>query len=149
MSRRPAPPPDTPSGSPPGRVVVIVLLGYMGMVFALSHMSKPPIPQVLSELSDKVLHAAEYVPLGYLCARAFRGSARHRATLGLLAAAVFGVSDEFHQSFIPGRESSLWDWAADLTGSAVGASLLFWSARRRERKKDGEAAKARPGTRRS
>ncbi len=129
--------------------MVVVLIAYMGVVFALSHMSKPPLPAVLWDLSDKVLHAAEYLPLGYLCARALRGSARRRAVLGLLVSAVFGLSDEFHQSFIPGRESSLWDWAADLTGSAVGASLLFWGARRRERKKDREAAKARPGTRRS
>ena len=149
MPPRSALPPDAPSDSLARRVVLVMLLAYMGMVFALSHMSKPPLPAVLSDLSDKVLHAAEYLPLGYLCARAFRGSARRRAVLGLLAAALFGLSDEFHQSFIPGRESSLWDWTADLAGSAAGASLLFWNARRGERKKIGEMPKAQPGTRRS
>jgi VanZ family protein len=105
----------------------------MGMVFALSHMSHPPLPAVLWALPDKVLHAGEYLILGYLCARAFRGDTRRRAVLGVLTAALFGLTDEFHQSFIPGRDANLWDWAADGVGSAVGVLLFCWIAARRSR----------------
>jgi len=129
------------SASVPDRTTLPLLLAYMGMVFALSHLSHPPLPQVLSDLSDKVLHAAEYLPLGYLCARAYRGPARRRALLGWLTAALFGLTDEFHQSFVPGRDASLWDWVADLGGAAAGAALLYWAARRFRRKESSELAK--------
>jgi VanZ family protein len=43
---------------------------------------------------------------------------------------LYGISDEYHQSFIPGRFVSGWDVAADV----FGASLVAWFWLRRRRK---------------
>lgn len=109
----------------------------MGLVFLLSHTSHPPLPKALLSLSDKFLHTVEYVPLGFLWASLFRGPARRRVLLGWLAACLFGLTDELHQAFVPGREVSALDWAADALGSGLGALLaaVVWPAVRRNRKK--------------
>jgi VanZ family protein len=41
-----------------------------------------------------------------------------------ITAVLFGVTDEWHQSWIPGREMDPWDWAADSIGSGLG--LILW-----------------------
>jgi VanZ family protein len=50
--------------------------------------------------------------------------------LALLAAGACAVLDEWHQSFVPGRDASLGDLLVDLTG--IGTMLIFlqWRGRR-------------------
>ena len=43
---------------------------------------------------------------------------------------MYAISDEWHQSFVPGRQLSAWDWAADLAGLAAGSWTLLWLIRR-------------------
>lgn len=103
----------------------LALAAYMALVFALSHQSRPPLPTVLLSVSDKLLHAAEYLPLGFLLARVVGAGSPADALVAWGAAVLFGASDEFHQSFVPGRDASVWDLAAD----AVGAGLGVWACR--------------------
>jgi len=123
----PAPPLHRPLPDRGRWGAALLLLAYMGTVFALSHTSRPPVPEFLQGLSDKVLHAVEYAPLAFLWGRVCGGSPGRRALLGWAAAGLFGLTDEFHQAFVPGRESSLLDWAADLAGAAAGAAVLAWT----------------------
>ncbi len=114
---------DRPS-EPPARqpwAVLAALLAYMAIVAALSHTARPPLPSVLLRIPDKVLHAIEYVPLGFLWSRLFRGSPVRRLVLGWAAACAFGLTDEFHQAFVPGRHAGLGDWVADAAGGFLGA----------------------------
>jgi VanZ family protein len=82
---------------------------------------------------DKVIHWFAYFWLGMsfcICIRHARWM-RSRIGYGLLVVAfvaAFGVSDEFHQGFVPGRQVSLGDWAADLAGG-VTAVILFLATR--------------------
>ena len=46
------------------------------------------------------------------------------ALFAIVIAAVFGAADEWHQRFIPGRDTDLADWRMDFVGAAGGA-LLF------------------------
>ncbi|MDI1321017.1 MAG: VanZ family protein, partial [bacterium] len=50
--------------------------------------------------------------------------------LALLLAAVYAATDEFHQSFVPGRTASLGDVLIDITGAfvalAVAAAWQKW-----------------------
>ena len=102
---------------------------YAGMIFYLSAQSHPEeqLPSFLIEdVSDKVLHGVEYGILALLCYRAFRwaaGSAvaQQAVVLAIVAASVYGVTDEVHQFFVPFRESSWQDWLADTIGAAIGA----------------------------
>lgn len=78
---------------------------------------------------DKPAHAAEYALLGYFLARGLGG--RRAALLGFFLAVGYSVLDEFHQSFVPGRDPSGLDLLADAFGAGVGAWL--GSASRRVR----------------
>ena len=112
-----------------------VALGYLPLlvgcaaIFAVSSMSQPPIPAaLLFENSDKVLHAIAYCALAVLAlvgAQARRGALSRGASLeATLIAFLYGVSDELHQGFVPGRSSSVADLAADVAGGALGAYVV-------------------------
>lgn len=68
--------------------------------------------------SDKLAHALAYLVLGGLAASATGGWAA-----GALLAVLFGISDEIHQSYVPGRFPDLWDLVADAVGALAGAWL--------------------------
>jgi VanZ family protein len=76
---------------------------------------------------DKVEHVLYFFLTGLLAVRAARfgegWSRRKTAIFLLLGAALWGCSDEFHQSFTPGRSVEVGDVLADVAGvvAAVGA----------------------------
>lgn len=101
---------------------------WAALLFALSSRSALPLPQPSG--IDKVEHFAAYAVLGALLARASSGSG---VWLGwaILAGLLFGASDEWHQAFVPGRDSSALDWVADAFGTLAGALFHHrWHARR-------------------
>ena len=110
---------------------VSVLL-YMAGIFWLSSMEGPGIPL---NVSDKLAHVAAYALLGALVLRAANGglgrpiSAR-AALLSFLLSAAYGVSDEWHQSFVPGRVASTGDVLADALGAFLAIAVLaVWGRR--------------------
>jgi VanZ family protein len=88
----------------------------------------PPLP-LLHYLpgSDKIVHAGWFFLLGlfaYRAARSGEGWPRRRTTLVLiLGALLWGLSDEAHQFFVPGRDVEAADVAADVAGAAVAAVI--------------------------
>ena len=104
---------------------------YAGLIFFLSSQTHPEddLPGFLfRDVSDKVLHAVEYGVLALLCARAARhagGSVLAPRAMGfaIVAASLYGMTDELHQAFVPPREASALDWVADTVGAAVAAWL--------------------------
>lgn len=38
---------------------------------------------------------------------------------------LYGVSDEYHQSFVPGRLAETGDWLADTLGAAISTMILY------------------------
>jgi VanZ family protein len=93
---------------------------------------------VLSSLSDlgtglgtwdlvlrKLAHTAEFALLGLLLARALR-----RDWVAIAAGVAYAVSDELHQTFVPGRVGSPLDVAIDAVGVALGVyAWRRWAAR--------------------
>jgi VanZ family protein len=114
-------------------------IGQMAVIFVLSGI--PNLKELPGGISDVTGHFAGYMILGTLVVRAAAGarwagvSARAAARAWLISAA-YGVSDEFHQSFVPGRSPSGVDWIADATGAAaaVVAIAVVASFVRRRRK---------------
>jgi VanZ family protein len=98
----------------------VPVIAYVVIIFTLS--AQPNLqPPVHFENSDKYCHMLEYGGLGFLLVRAVRASARLRlawvAALSVtLAGAAIAACDEKFQSFIPGRDSSIHDWTADVAG---------------------------------
>jgi VanZ family protein len=79
--------------------------------------------------ADQYYHVLEYGGLGLLLVRAMRVSARTRwplyaALMALSLGTAIGAADETFQSFVPGRDSSIWDVLADVSG-LVAAQLFY------------------------
>jgi len=113
----------------------IFLLVMAGGIFYLSHQPSLRIVAPLIPHQDKVLHMMEYFLLFialFLNRDLYRG---HRLFPVLFSAgALYAVSDELHQSFIPGRDCSAGDLAADLAGLALGLTACLFYLRRRRKK---------------
>jgi len=73
---------------------------------------------------DKVLHLIEYVIFGYLFMRMFMTSqgkvrGRYSAVFTLFTGILFAAGDEWHQSFVLGRCSSVYDFLFDVSGVII------------------------------
>ena len=104
------------------------VVGYMLLIFFLS--GRPDI-ELPGPASDKQLHSLGYAGLGGLVARAAAGglgrpvSWRH-AAIAVAVATAYGATDEWHQSFVPGRVPDLFDLRADAIGAVVG-TFACWA----------------------
>ena len=99
-----------------------------GILFVLSSV---PIRQPLAvPYLDKVEHAVAYGLLGLAYFNA--GSAGGRRTGWAVAAGTwlavvaYGMSDEVHQAFVPGRSADGADVVADAVGGALGVGAALW-----------------------
>jgi VanZ family protein len=109
------------------------LLLALAAVFWLS--SLPQVPGA-GLAWDKLLHVVGYAGLGVIALRAFHGGVVRPRPGPTLAAGLFlllwGISDEYHQSFVPGRDASGADVVADLIGFMIACALLYaWAARQK------------------
>ena len=113
--------------SPPGRLLLwLPLLAGLSASFYLSSRPGSDIPNLMP---DFAAHVAEYAVLGFLVLRVFnRGMSRRPSLRALLLSILFcigwGVSDEYHQSLVPGREASLEDLVSDLVGVLLACGLV-------------------------
>jgi VanZ family protein len=86
------------------------------------------------QLARKLAHLTEYAIFGMLLYGSFSGgrdfSWRGRRALAAVAiAAIYSLTDEFHQWFVPGRGASVLDCGIDAAGAAVGILLVYARAR--------------------
>lgn len=70
---------------------------------------------------DKYAHFLVYGLLGTLLCRLRHGWGA--ACWAVAAASLFGLSDEWHQTFVAGRDASVGDWIADTLGAALAVGL--------------------------
>ena len=91
---------------------------YMGAIFWFS--SQPGDRVGIPAPWDKLVHAAVYAVLGGLLLRALN----HPVWAWAIATA-YGLSDEAHQYFVPGRMFDLGDWLADSVGAGLGVWLML------------------------
>jgi VanZ family protein len=97
---------------------------YAGLIFLLS--SFPHFPEDVSPFFgyDKLAHFIEYYFFGILIGRWLLNKKshflrRHAFFITLLIGMCYGISDEWHQSFVPGRVASIWDALFDAVGIAA------------------------------
>jgi VanZ family protein len=107
----------------------------MAAIFAVSALPSAPLP---SGMSDTTGHWLAYAGLALVTGRAVAGGVRpltaRQAAVTFLIAAVYGLTDEFHQRFVPGRSADVRDILADAGGAATAAGLLLaWDIIRRRR----------------
>jgi VanZ family protein len=107
---------------------------YMAAIFAASSLSNPPVP---SEVPDVSLHEIAYAGLTLVTIRALARGRWNDVTAVVLAGAwtiavLYGVTDEFHQSFVPERHAELRDLRSDAIGALVAVvAVKAWGIIRR------------------
>jgi VanZ family protein len=107
---------------------LVVLLAWMGLIVYWSNQPNLPIDQpsvadAAHNLQHRVAHVLAYGLMGLLAWWTFAG--RPRAWLiAIVVTSVFGMTDEFHQSFIPGRRAAVDDWLVDTFSAAVAIFLV-------------------------
>jgi VanZ family protein len=104
----------------------IVWFGYAGLIFYLSSRQLGPILAGFPPNTDKLIHMIEYGGFGALTYYALGTTSwapegRWHLALAIVIGIAYGVSDEFHQAFVPTRDSDVHDVMADAVGSALGA----------------------------
>ena len=112
----------------------------MALIFAVSSLKQPPLPMPKFEwlTIDKLYHFIEYAILGGLLARALLKAKPSivppQLIWGLAAvlSILYGASDEWHQTFVPGRFATLADWVADALGSVAGVLGVYFYYRKKE-----------------
>lgn len=109
------------------------VVAYVSLIFVLS--AQPGLrPPATFLNSDKLAHLVEYGGLGLLFARALRATLPARSWLFTSMLALWiglgiGAADEYFQSFVPGRDSTVFDWIADGAGLTF-AQLAYLAAAR-------------------
>jgi VanZ family protein len=105
------------------------VLAYAALIFFVSSLSRFPEATPSFFGFDKIAHFVEYFIFGWLIYRWITSSNRcwdRRCALlmTILIGAGYALSDEWHQSFVPGRDASLWDVLFDAAG--IGASAASY-----------------------
>jgi len=115
----------------------VPVLFYMGIIFYFSSRTGD---QVSLPTPDYIAHGVEYAGLGFLLFRAWRGSwpavpVRIAALGAVIIAVLYGLTDEWHQSFVPGRTATAEDLLADAAGAVLGQAAGVGMERRRQKAK--------------
>lgn len=102
---------------------------WAGVIFLFSSLTVTPTLEVYWKdfVVKKSAHILEYGVFAVLLYRALRGSGvvRPKAMiLSVLLAILYGITDEIHQSFTPGREPRLRDIVFDGLGAAFAVYLV-------------------------
>lgn len=101
---------------------------WMGVIFFLSSRPAEELPSfgLCDLLVKKSGHLAGYAILGWLFFRAWKSlkmDLKQAQMLALLSAVLYAITDEIHQSFVPGRHASATDVLIDGIGTAIGLFL--------------------------
>ena len=115
------------------------------MIFFMSGQSQLPGPddRLFVLLFEKVGHAIEYGVLAVLLSRALAGGGpvdRQNAIYAASLAILYALTDEYHQSFVPGRTADWTDILADGVGVVLSVGLwLRWRGAARFKQSRGQS----------
>ena len=98
------------------------LLVALTIIWASNHgrVATPHFTTYISDF-DKVAHFSIYALLATLLVRL--GPGRAAPWIAIAVVSLFGVTDEWHQSYVPGRSCDVMDWTADTLGAVCGVAL--------------------------
>jgi VanZ family protein len=105
------------------------------LIFISSSIPDVTLPEFEIISSDKLAHLIIYIILSALLYRAiayqdrFPKLARWSFGWTFIFAVAYGATDEFHQLFVPNRDASFLDLAADALGAFIFVMYGFLSAR--------------------
>jgi VanZ family protein len=104
------------------------LFFYCILIFWLSDQSNLPAPDYFQN-EDKLHHLIAYFVMGLFAWRFFLMLIPRRELIWIATVffcSVYGISDEWHQSFVIGRNSDAIDWLADTTGGLLAGLICYF-----------------------
>ncbi len=104
------------------------VVAWMGLIFFLSAQSRLPdlSPSLSDALQDIFGHFFAYGALALLVFWTLEAFGISRPALWTLVfILLYALSDEYHQSFVPGRHPDVFDIATDLVGAGVALAALW------------------------
>ena len=110
----------------------IPVLAQMIAIFGASSMTD--VPDLPAGLDNYTGHLIGYGMLGAFAIRAFAGAKWAGVTPGagvraVALSAVYGVTDELHQTFVANRMPDVRDWFADIAGALLAVTVALAIAR--------------------
>lgn len=112
-------------------------IAWAGVIFFASSIPASKLPRMALMVNDKLVHGIIFFVLGLLIYRALEPRAPStqfdwgRFLIAVSAVVIYGMLDEFHQSFVPGRTVDIKDATADALGGLVSGLVLFLSSLRK------------------
>ena len=89
--------------------------------------SRPNLAVASFPFSDKIAHFVVYFILGYFVSKGLAGDPgllnKKKFVFSVLIILAYAFSDEFHQTFVPGRTAELGDLLSDFAGGVAGALI--------------------------
>lgn len=114
---------------------------WMGIIFILSSIPGNYFPEQPFDLFDKLVHACLFGILTYLIYRGFQYQDKSAffknfsIAIAFLICVIYGIIDEIHQEYVPGRSPDITDALADILGGGfVSLYLLFFNYRKTKRR---------------
>lgn len=114
------------------KFLYVPLLSYWLLIFILTSIPGRSLPKDFLILSDKIKHFGAYLVLSFLLNFAFHLQSKYSVlrkysvVYTLLVISFYGLFDEIHQIFIPGRYFEWFDFLADLIGGIAGVAISQW-----------------------
>ena len=100
-------------------------IGWAGLIFFLSSRPREKLPDLgfLNRVVSTTAHFVLFAILMWLLQHAMNPDGQPirwwSFWVGLGLVAIYAFSDEYHQSFVPGREPDPLDWLTDMAGAAA------------------------------
>lgn len=107
----------------------LLVVAWMAVLFGLSGLSGSSVPGQFATPGHFFLYAVLGSLVWIAVYRPGNGTAA--IAIAVLISSAYGVTDEFHQSFVPGRMPDIVDWGVDTVGALVGAGLVWFVACKR------------------
>ena len=112
------------------KLIILFSLITLGWLILIYIESSQPAPKILGEIPglDKVAHIAAYGVLGLMILVMLTLIDTYKK-IPILPLTVFlvvlaGLFDEFHQAFVPGRNTDAWDLLADFCGGLFSTVVI-------------------------
>lgn len=104
------------------------------VIFGVSSIPDLSTPSFGFKLMDKLAHFGAFFILGLFVAYGFGRQnldSRYIFWISVIVSVVYGISDEAHQFFVPGRRMDGLDMLADAMGAAVASGLYTFKLKKR------------------
>lgn len=99
------------------------------IIFGISfYLSDQPLLEHMPQFwnADKLVHFICFGGLCFWVSFACGITKKRQFWIPSLIVSIYGILDEFHQSFVPNRDVSFFDWCADTLGAVFGAFVFLF-----------------------